>query len=111
MKDNYKLESVPKIKDALIKACIKSRPSYFKPYLTSDKVSNEWPNNESFYIFFKDMVSNSRKMSFGEIYLKLESKSNNINFYKFYDNYHLHPRLTLIVEERINSIHIEVLPF
>lgn len=105
------IESVQKIKEALIKACVKSRPSYFKSYLLSDKVSNDWPNNESFYLFFKGMVYNSRKMSIGEIYLKLESKSNNINFYKFYDNYHLHPRLTLIVEERINSIHIEVLPF
>lgn len=29
MKDNYKLDSNQKIKEALVKACNKSRPSYF----------------------------------------------------------------------------------
>jgi len=32
------LNSIENIKEALIKACIRSRPSYFKPYLTSEKV-------------------------------------------------------------------------
>ena len=111
MKDNNKLESIPKIKEALIKACIKSRPSYFKPYLFSNKVSNEWSNNETFYEFFKLMISNSRKMSKGEIHLKIESKTKNKSLFNFYDSIHVYPRLTVVVSEHNSTLNIDVLPF
>lgn len=106
-----KIESVQKIKEALIKACIKSRPSYFKPYLLSGKVFNECSDNESFYKFFKLMISNSRKMSDGEIHLRVESKDENKSFYNFYDSIHVYPRLTVVVLELNGNIHIDVLPF
>jgi hypothetical protein len=106
-----KIESVQKIKEALIKACIKSRPSYFKPYLLSGKVINEWPDNESFYKFFKLMISNSRKMSDGEIHLRVESKDENKSLFNFYDSIHVYPRLTVVVLELNGNLHINVLPF
>jgi len=57
------------IREALIKACIKSRPSYFKSFLSSDKVTTEWPDKESFYEFFKYILSASKKISVGELRL------------------------------------------
>lgn len=109
-----KIDNFGNIKEALIKACIKSRPSYFKPFLSSDKVTIEGPDKESFYKFFKYILSASRKMSVGELHLiiKLPDKDNkNVQHYEFYDSVHLHSRLTLIVEESDDSIHIDIFPF
>ena len=105
------MESIEKIKEALIKACIKSRPSYFKPYLLSGKVSTEWPDNIRFYKFFKLMIYHSRKMSDGEIHLRIESKDENKNLYNFYDSIHVYPRLTVVVLELNGNLKIDVLPF
>lgn len=49
------MDSIENIKEALVKAYIKSRPSYFKPYLASEKVTCE-PDKEGFYKFFKYML-------------------------------------------------------
>lgn len=105
------IESIQKIKEALIKSCIKSRPSYFKPFLLSDKVSTQFVDNERFYKFFKLMISNSRKMSDGEIHLRIETKSENESLYNFYDSIHVYPRLTIVVLEQNDILHIDVLPF
>lgn len=111
MSNMYSIES---IKEALIKACIKSRPSYFKPFLSSDKVTTEWPDKESFYKFFKYMLVVSKKNSEGELYLKIkfpDPENINIKRYKFYDSVHLHSRLTIIVVESDDTIHLNILPF
>ena len=108
------MDSIENLKEALVKACIKSRPSYFKPYLLSDNVTTEWPDKESFYKFFKYILSTSRKMSEGELYLKIklpDTENKNVQHYKFYDEVHLHSRLTIIVEESNDSIHLDILPF
>jgi GH15 family glucan-1,4-alpha-glucosidase len=112
--ESEKIEKIEFIKEALIKACIKSRPSYFKPFLSSEKVTTEWPDKESFYKFFKYMLSNSRKMSVGELNLIIrhqKEKNKNVQYYEFYDQTHVHSRLTLIIEESNETIHIEILPF
>jgi hypothetical protein len=109
-----KLKSIDSIKEALIKACINSRPSYFKPFLSSDKVTTEWPDKETFYKFFKYMLSASRKISEGELYLKIklpDKENKNVQHYEFYDSVHLHSRLTIIVVESNDSIHLDILPF
>ena len=108
------MDSIENIKEALVKACIKSRPSYFKPLLPSDKVTTDWPDKESFYKFFKFMLSNSRKMSEGELHLKIklpDPENKNVQHYEFYDSVHLHSRLTIIVEESNDSIHLDIFPF
>jgi hypothetical protein len=69
MKNNIKIDSIEKIKGALIEACILSRSSYFKPYLVLEKVICE-PDNESFYKLFKYMLAVSKKTSDGELFLK-----------------------------------------
>lgn len=102
------------IKEALIKACIKSRPSYFRPFLPSDKVITDWPDKESFYKCFKFILSASRKMSEGELHLKIrlpDPENRNVQHYNFYDEVHLYSRLTIIVDESNDSIHLDILPF
>jgi len=113
-RENNKSNSIEIIKETLIKACIKSRPSYFKSSLSSDKVTTECPNKESFYKFFKYILSSSRKMSEGELNLKIkipDINNKNVQHYEFYDAVHLHSRLTIIVEESNDSIHLDILPF
>ena len=108
------IETIQVIKEALIKACIKSRPSYFKLFLSSDKVTTEWPDKESFYKFFKYMLAVSKKQSEGELHLKIklpDPENKNVQHYEFYDSVHLHSRLTIIVEESNGSIHLDIFPF
>jgi hypothetical protein len=108
-----KMDSIATIKEALLKACIKSRPSYFKPYLASEKVNCE-PDKEGFYKFFKYMLAVSKRQTEGELHLKIklpDPKNKNVQHYEFYDSVHLHSRLTLIVEEFDDSIHIDIFPF
>lgn len=101
------------IKEALIKACVKSRPSYFKSYLASEKVTCE-PDKEGFYKFFKYMLAVSRRQSEGELHLKIkfpDPENKNIQQYNFHDSVHLHSRLTIIVEDSNDLIHLDILPF
>jgi hypothetical protein len=108
-----KIENSNNLKEALIKACIKSRPSYFKSYLASEKVTCE-PEKEGFYKFFKYMLAVSRRQSEGELHLKIkhpDPENKNVQHYKFYDRVHLHSRLTVIVEESNDLIHLDILPF
>jgi len=107
------MDSIENIKEALVKACIKSRPSYFKPFLASEKVTCE-PDKEGFYKFFKYMLAVSKRQSEGELHLKIklpDPENKNVQQYKFYDTVHLHSRLTIIVEESNDSIHLDILPF
>ena len=112
--DDNEIKSIESIKEALIKACIKSRPSYFKPFLPSEKVTTEGPDKESFYKFFKYMLSASRKMSEGELHLRIKCpkpENKNIQHYEFYDKAHVYSRLTIIVEESNETIHLDISPF
>jgi hypothetical protein len=107
------MDSIENIKEALIKACIKSRPSYFKSYLASEKVTCE-PDKEGFYKFFKYMLAVSRRQSEGELHLIIKQpdpENKNVQHYQFYDKVHLHSRLTIIVEESTDFIHLDILPF
>lgn len=109
-----KTNSIQVIKEALIKAFIKSRPSYFKPFLSSDFVTTEWADKESFYKSFKYMLSAIRKISEGELYLKImcsRSGNKNVQHYEFYDKVHLYSRLIVIADESKESIHLDILPF
>jgi hypothetical protein len=108
------LNSIEDVKVALIKSCISSRPSYFNPFLSSGKVTTECPVKESFYKFFKYMLSSSRKMSEGELHLKIkfpDSENKNLQHYEFYDKVHVHSRLTIIVAESNETIHLDIFPF
>lgn len=105
------MDSIQKILDGLTKACVNSRPSYFKPFLSSDKITSDWPDKESFYKFFKLMISNSRKISQGEIYLIIKSIGKNKSYYNFHDSNHVHPVLNIVIVEQNDSLHIDILPF
>jgi hypothetical protein len=105
------LDSIQKILDGLTKACVNSRPSYFKPFLLSNKVTSDWPNKESFYEFFKLMISNSRKISQGKIHLIIKSIGENKSYYNFHDSINVHPVLNIVIIEQNDSLHIDILPF
>jgi hypothetical protein len=107
------INSIEKIKEALIKACIKSRPSYFKPYLESEKVITGFPNKESFYKFLKNMLAFSRKSSIGELSLKISppKTDDDCEIYGFYDFCHVYARLSIMVKESDESIFVDILPF
>jgi hypothetical protein len=108
-----KLNSIENINDALIKACIRSRPSFFKPYLFSEKFVTDFPDKERFYKYFRRMLTFSKKASLGELHFKLNPSRSDRNFeiYEFYDNFHMHARLSIIVKKSENTIFIDVLPF
>lgn len=112
--ENKKIYSIEEIKEAMIKACIKSSAIYFKYFLLSDNVTTEFPTKENFYEFFKYILSCSRKMSKGELHLKIVNKmsdNKNVQEYQFYDAVHLHPRLIIFVEETDDFIHLDISPF
>lgn len=105
--------SIKEITDALIKSCISSNPSYFKPYLLSEKVTCE-PDKEDFYKYFECMLAVSREKSEGELTVKVTfpNKDNrNVRHFEFNDAVHLHSRLVVKIEESIDSIYIDVIPF
>ena len=105
------MDSIQKILDGLTKACVNSQPSYFKPFLLSNKVTTDWPDKDSFYEFFKLMISNSRKISQGEIHLIIKSIGENKSCYNFHDSIHVHPVLNIVIVEQNDSLHIDILPF
>lgn len=105
------MDIIQKTLEGLIKACVNSQPSYFKPFLDSDKVTSEWPDKESFYEFFKLMISNSRKISQGEIHLTIKAIDKNKSYYYFHDSIHVHPVLNIVIVEQNDSLHIDILPF
>ncbi len=111
--DPAKLNSIENINDALIIACIRSRPSYFKPYLLSEKVSTDFPDKDIFYKFFKRMLAFSKKASLGELHFKLNPSTSDRDFemYEFHDNFHVHARLSIIVKKSEDTFYIDVLPF
>ena len=114
MNASNKTNSIQVIKEALIKACINSRPCYFKPFLSSDKVTTEWPDKKSFYEFFEYMLTRTRYISTGELHLKIkfpDTENKSLQHYKFYDKIHLHARLTIFVDESKDSIHLNIAPF
>jgi hypothetical protein len=108
-----KMDSIENIKEALIKACVNSRPSYFRTYLASEKVTCE-PDKEGFYKFFKYMLSVSKRQSEGKLHLKIklpDPDNRNVQHYTFYDDVHLHSRLIIIIEESNDSIYLDIIPF
>lgn len=104
------MDSIQKILDGLTKACVNSRPIYFKPFLLSNKFTSDWPDKESFYEFFELMILNSKKMSQGDIHLIIKSIDEKKSYYNFHDSFHAHPILTIIVEQN-DGLHIDILPF
>lgn len=107
------INSLEEIKEAMIKSCLTSRPQYSKPYLYSDKIQCD-SDKEGFYKFFKYVIRVSKKISEGELFLKIELPDpvdNKIQWYYFHDHVYKHPRLTIIVKKYSDSIYFEVMPF
>lgn len=87
-------------------------PEYLRPYLELDNVFVE-PNKDGFYTLFRYMLRTTKKITEGNLKLKikpLEDRETS-NYYEFYDDVYLHPRITVIVEQSERGIHLDILPF
>jgi hypothetical protein len=104
--------SIQEIKEALVKSCLALKPSIFKPFLASEKVMVECVDIEVFFRLFKYMLQGTWKISEGELSLKIKtSDADNRQEYCFYDAVHLHPRLTILVQEDGDTVHFRMMPF
>lgn len=106
--------TIQEIKEALVKSCLELKPSLFKPFLASKKVTVDSVDKEAFYKYFKYMIRVTKKISEGELSLKIKTadrQNQQVQEYCFYDAVHLHSRLTIIVREDVNSLYLDVLPF
>ena len=112
MKNDFTIET---IKSVLIRSCLENQPKSFIPYLMSEKVTVGMPNKLLFYKFFKMMVGCARKSSVGSLKLKMESpnwkKDKSAFYFNFYDEQHLHSRLSIALRESENQLYLETLPF
>jgi hypothetical protein len=98
--------------DALEQAIKVFKPEYLRPYLELDNVFIE-PNKDDFYTYFRYMLRTTKKITEGNLKLKIKPSedSETSNYYEFYDDMHLHPRITFIVEQSEKGIHLDILPF
>ena len=107
--------SIEKIKRELIKSCVEINPKSFIPYLLASNVSTGMPNKTRFYRFFKEMVICLKENSKGNLYFKIENEktcnSENTYFLNFYDEVHLHSRLSIEIRENKQQIYLDTLPF
>jgi len=104
--------STDEIKEALIKSCLALKPSLFKPFLASEKVTVECVDKEAFFGLYKYMLQGTRKISEGELSLKIKTAyADNQQEYCFYDAVHLHPCLTILVQEDGDTVHLGMMPF
>ena len=104
-----------KIKAQLILSCINNDPESFLPFLMLQEVETEAPNKKDFYQFFKGMLNQAHEYSEGELTLKIEQPSLDIDKevlnYNFYDNTHKRPLLSIVVKENNNLIYLGAMPF
>lgn len=106
--------TIQAIKEALVKSCLELKPSLFKPFLASKKVTVDCVDKEVFYKSFKYMLRVTKKISEGELSLNIKTADAHnqlVQEYCFYDAVHLHPRLIIIVREDVDTLHLEVMPF
>ena len=55
--------TIQAIKEALVKSCLELKPSLFKPFLASKKVTVDCVDKEAFYKSFKYMLRVTKKIS------------------------------------------------
>jgi len=96
-------------------SCLENNPKSFIPFLLSENVKTNMPDKFRFYSFFKSMVKSARENSIGEWTLKIENwdieDHSNTLAYNFYDEVHKYARLTIMVRETENELHLDTLPF
>ncbi len=103
------------IKKALVSSCIRMNSFLFIPFLISKKVKTNFQNKWRFYFFYRYMLKSVRQENNGILVLKIEQPFGiddvNVKLYNFYDNCHKYARLTIVVTEKNNEIHLDVMPF
>lgn len=111
-KDEYNNKT---ILDKLVDSCLYLDASLFWPYLQSEKVKTDMPTKNNFYSFFQRMLITAKLNSVEPMIFKIENpyweEEENTLHYNLYDSVHLHPRLSILVKEDANEIHLDIMPF
>ena len=105
-----------KIKDELINACLKLDSKLFLPYLRLNNVKTYFPNERSFYAFFRFRIKCTKMESVGGLRFKIgkndyEFEGRVMKCYKFYDEVHTYSRLTIYVEDKGGFVYLDIPPF
>ncbi|MEO5572679.1 MAG: hypothetical protein ABIT08_06615 [Bacteroidia bacterium] len=109
------IDSIDKIKEALVFSCINGSPQSFIPFLLSKNVKTDYPNKTLFYISLKSTIECAKESTVGQLSLKIEQpswqKDTEVKYFKFYDNYHKYSRLSIKVKEYNKEIFFDIMPF
>jgi hypothetical protein len=103
------------IKQQLVTACVTNDPKSFRPYLLSPNVQTEMPSKAKFYNFFKGVMQAARDQTEGKLSARTTSEEYIADRKQyslgFFDEKHVHERLSFIITETSDIIIIELMPF
>lgn len=77
-------------------------------------ISTNMPNKLRFYEYLRFMINCMRESSTGMItheWGKIKWMNKVHNCVRFYDETHIYPRLTIIIEVESKKLHLETIPF
>ena len=102
------------IVEEFISCCLTYRRKKLITLLTNKSIVTNMPNKLRFYKFLTYMLGCMHSSSKGKLapkwerikWMKKERKS-----LRFYDETHIFPRLTIIVEQNNDKIYLETIPF
>jgi len=103
------------IKQQLVEACVTNDPKSFRPYLLSPNVHTEMPSKAKFYNYFKGLMQAAKNQSEGKWSARITSEECIADKRQyslgFFDEKHVHERLSFIITETSDIIIIELMPF
>ena len=99
---------------AIVHSFIEKDPKYFIPFLLSKNVFVDHWNKTQFYQRFKNEIFKlEMRDGLGEIKLEKQDWGYYDDYTKLniYDNYHLHPRFTILFKDQNENLYLEFEPF
>lgn len=103
------------ITNGLVESTISGTSKTFIPFLLSPIVKTKMPNKIRFYSFYKYMLTCAKNNSTRPWILKIEkttwTNEENAFAYNFYDTKYKYPRLSIVLFEKNNFLHLDTLPF
>lgn len=105
--------STSTIISAIIQACMTNDLSSIKPLVFSESVEISGQNKEKFFQFFEKTVNGAHRKSKGDWNMSIEPavwlKDKNAVVYDFYEGKGNQPVISVVVEEKVDSLWMEVL--
>ena len=105
--------STSTIISAIIQVCMTNDFSSIKPMVFSEYVEISGQNKEKFFQFFEKTVNSAHRKSKGDWNMSIEPadwlKDKNAVVYDFYEGKGNQPVISVVVEEKVDSLWMEVL--